>query len=276
MPSSRRPASQPDVFGRQAREVAAHDLDEEELAQAREHAFAARALGRRLRQRELDEARSRRRSTGRGAVCGARGAGRRAAGLKGRASQPRKPQMILVALGPAAVHLDARAGSGAVAACRGHVAPGGPRMPGALDITCASPCGKTMTSPASAGRRSRPRSPPARARRDHVVLDDVFDPRHDVRPELAGGRRFGDPGRGGVDREEHGARQAHRAQHFRERRCSWRGPSGRSVCARTLGQAPTRRSWETDGAVILAPARRSYNEHSRRRIFSRAQSGEQP
>ena len=43
---------------------------------------------------------------------------------------------------------------------------------------------------------------PARAGRDHVILDDVLHPRHDVRPDLAGGRRLGDPGRRGVHREE--------------------------------------------------------------------------
>ncbi|MCG3144573.1 MAG: hypothetical protein HONDAALG_02009 [Gammaproteobacteria bacterium] len=80
-------------------------------------------------------------------------------GLKGRASQLRKPQITREPSGPPPPWR-ILIGSGGCGGFGTAFASTGARIPGALDMTCASPCGKTITSPALSCTCGSPTSPP--------------------------------------------------------------------------------------------------------------------
>ena len=81
---------------------------------------------------------------------------------------------------------------------------------------------------------------PARAARDHVVLDDALRPGHHGAGDLPRRRRLGHPRRAQLEVEVHRAGQPHRAQHVREhvsRHADYLGYAGRaSMPIRTRGQ----------------------------------------
>ena len=68
-------------------------------------------------------------------------------GLNGRASHARNPQTRCAGSGASPIEM--LNGSCPSPGRQNFAGSGASRMPGALDIACASPCGKTMTSPAA-------------------------------------------------------------------------------------------------------------------------------
>ena len=90
-------------------------------------------------------------------------------------------------------------------------------VPGALDRTCASPCGNRSRSPSRNRIGGSPADPrPARALRDDVVLDDPLGAGHHHPGDVSRRRRVERPRRAQREVEVHRARETHRAQHVGE------------------------------------------------------------
>ena len=95
---------------------------------------------------------------------------------------------------------------------------GASRIPGALHIACASPCGNTTTSPAVRCTGS----PSSGQAQQEPLVTTWYDIRWSApgkmfRTMVAPGRRLSDPGFRRLDVEEHRARQTYGSQHIRQR-----------------------------------------------------------
>jgi hypothetical protein len=95
-------------------------------------------------------------------------------GLKGRASQLKKPHITWVSHVPSPPVRSAKGNALLSSGRRCMSKFGSARMPGALDTTCGSPCGMTAMSPSSSLTGSNPASHeryPAQAAGDDMILD---------------------------------------------------------------------------------------------------------
>ena len=145
-------------------------------------------------------------------------------------------------------------------------------MPGALDTTCASPCGNMTTSPAS----SCTDGPPGIAAQQWPWASAWYSITCST-PRISSGasslrrRRLGGPVAAAADVEEDGAAQAHAAQHVGERVLAIQRGRSFGQARRTIGQARERAPATADDEqarrrrVVRAIGRRRRMSFTRRR-----------